>query len=41
MLLAKNWPFFKRFILGNIGEENVVYDIGTRKNACLRYRKKF
>ena len=24
MVLAKNWPFFQLFILGNIGEETVL-----------------
>ena len=33
---------FQLFILGNIGEENVLYDILERKNAFLSYiNKKF
>ena len=40
MLLVKNWPFFKRFILGNIRKENVFYNIRERKNGFLRYKKK-
>ena len=37
MVLAKNWPFFHLF-LGNIGQENVFYDILERKNAFLDYK---
>ena len=33
MVLVKNWPFFHLFIFGNIGQENVFYDILERKNA--------
>ena len=40
MLLAKNWPFFQVFILGNIGQENVFYNVIERKNGFLRYKKK-
>ena len=28
------------FFLGNIGQENVFYDILERKNACLGYKNK-
>ena len=38
MVLVKNWPFFHLFFLGNIGQENVFYDIQERKNAFLRYK---
>ena len=31
MLLVKNWPFFKRFVLRNIGKENVFYNIRQRR----------
>ena len=31
---------FPSFFLGNIGEENVLYDIVERKNALLAYKKK-
>ena len=42
MGLVKNWPFFQLFFLGNIGEENVFYDILERINAFLGYiNKKF
>ena len=38
MVLVQKWPFFQLFILGNIGEENVLYDILERKNAFLSYK---
>ena len=31
---------FPTFFLGNIGQENVFYDIRERKNAFLGYKKK-
>ena len=41
MVLVQKWPFFKLvFFLGNIGQQNVFYDILDRKNAFLRYEKK-
>ena len=40
MVLVQEWPFFKLFFLGNIGQENVFYDILERKNAFLGYKKK-
>ena len=33
-----SFPFF--LFLGNIGQENVVYNIVERKNAFLGYKKK-
>ena len=33
-------PFFELYFLGNIGQENVFYDIRERKNAFLRYKNK-
>ena len=30
---------FQLFFLGNIGQENVFYDIQERKNAFLGYKK--
>ena len=27
MVLVKKWPFFHLFVLGNIGQENVFYNI--------------
>ena len=32
MVLVRNSPFFQLFILVNIGQENVFYDIQERKN---------
>ena len=32
MVLVKKGPFFRLFVLGNIGQENVFYDILERKN---------
>ena len=40
MVLVKNWPFFHLFFKGNIGQENVFYDILERKNAFLDYKNK-
>ena len=40
MVLVQKWPFFQLFFLGNIGQENVFYNILERKNACLGYKKK-
>ena len=40
MVLVQKWPFFPLFFLGNIGQENVFYDILERKNAFLGYKNK-
>ena len=40
MVLVQKWPFFQLDFLGNIGKENVFYDIVERKNACLGYKNK-
>ena len=40
MVLVKNWPFFHVNFKGNIGQENVFYDILERKNAFLGYKNK-
>ena len=40
MVLVQNWPFFHRFFVGNLGQENVFYDILERKNAILFYKNK-
>ena len=40
MVLFQNWPFFHLFFLGNIGQENVFYDILEGKNAFLGYKSK-
>ena len=38
MVLVQKWPFFQLFFLGNIGQENVFYDILEAKNAFLGYK---
>ena len=40
MVLVQKWPFFQLFFLGNIGQENVFYDILERRNAFLCYKNK-
>ena len=40
MVLVQKWPFFQHFFLGNIGQENVFYDVLERKNAFLGYKNK-
>ena len=40
MVLVQKCPFFQRFFLGNIGQENVFYDLQDRKNACLGFKNK-
>ena len=40
MVLVHKWPVFQIFFLGNIGQENVVYDILERKTAFLGYKNK-
>ena len=37
---SKNGPFSNFFFLGNIGQENVFYDILERKNPFLGYKNK-
>ena len=39
MVLVQKWPFFQNFFLGNIGQENVFYEIGEQKNDFLGYKK--
>ena len=38
MVLVQKWPFYKRFFLGNIGQENVFDDILEQKNAFPSYK---
>ena len=38
MLLVQNWPFFHLLLLGNIGQENVFYDILEQKKTFLVYK---
>ena len=40
MVLVRKWPFFQIFFLGNIGNENVFYDILLGKNAFLSHKKR-
>ena len=40
MVLVQKWPFFQIFFLGNIGQENVFYDILEEKKICLGYKNK-
>ena len=40
MVLVQKWPFFHFLFLGNIGQENVFYDIQERKNDFLGYKNK-
>ena len=40
MVFVQKWPFFQLFFLGNIGQENVFYDILERKNAFQAYKNK-
>ena len=40
MVLVQKLPFFKLFLLGNIGLENVFCDILEQKNAFLGYKNK-
>ena len=41
MVFVQKWPFFQTFfLLGNIGQENVFYDILEQKKAFLGYRNK-
>ena len=37
MVLVKKGSFFRRLFLGDIGQENVFYDILERKNVFLGY----
>ena len=41
MVLVQNWPFFHLVFLGNIGQDNVFYEILVRRNAFLGYKNKF
>ena len=40
MVLVKKWPFFHVFFLGNIGKDNVFYNILEQKNFFLAQKKK-
>ena len=38
--MVQKWPFFKLFVLLNIGQENIFYDMLGRKNSFLNYKNK-
>ena len=38
--MVENWPFYHVFILGDMGQKNVVYNIVERKHAFLGYNNK-
>ena len=40
MVLVQKWPFFQVFLLGNIGKENLFYNILEGKNAFQGYKNK-
>ena len=40
MVLVHKWQIIQLFFLGNIGQENVFYDILEGKNAFLGYKNK-
>ena len=40
MLLVQKWPFFQLFFKGNIGRENVFYDILEQKNVFQKFKSR-
>ena len=40
MVYVQNYPILDVFIFGNIGQENVFYDILEWKNAFVGYKNK-
>ena len=40
MVLVQKWLFLQLFFFGNIGQENILYDILEQKDAFLDYEKK-
>ena len=40
MVLVQKWPFLNLFFLGNVGQENIFYDILEEKNAFLGYKNR-
>ena len=36
MVLVQKWQFFQLFFLGNIGQENILYDIVEQKKRFSR-----
>ena len=39
MVFVEKWPFFQVFFLGDIGQQNIFYDILEKKNAFLAYTR--
>ena len=40
MVFLQNWPFYHLFLLVNLGQENVFYDILERKNTFAGFKKR-
>ena len=40
MVFVRKWQLFELYFLGNIGQQNVFYNILKGKSACLRYKNK-
>ena len=40
MIMVENSTFFHLFLVANIAQENVFYDILEQKNVFLAYKKK-
>ena len=40
MVLVEKWEYFQLFFLGNIGQENVFYDIVERKSDFVGYKNR-
>ena len=40
MVFVQKWLFFQLYFKGNVGQENVFYDILDRKNAFVGYKNK-
>ena len=40
MALVQKWQFFQLLFLGNLGQENVFYDILEQKKDFLGYKNK-
>ena len=40
MVLVQKWPSFQLFFLGNIGQENLFYDILEQRNPFLGFKNK-
>ena len=40
MVFVEKWPVFQLFFLGDIGQENVFYDILHQNNPLKNYKNK-